>query len=152
MAKNILWLDDDRGYLKPYVEILEDYGYSVTTTANLLEAEELLKVGGYDLLILDVMIPTRSAAAEALYDPGETDTGYKTGLIFYKRTREILNDAQTRVLVTTVRLDDSIVDEFVQAGLPREYITTKMRLRRSPDFVTKVRALIGDNDTADART
>lgn len=149
MTKEILWLDNDPSYLTPYVDALQYHGYKVTITTSLLAAEELVEFYGYDLLILDVMIPTKSPEEEKVYETDETDYNLKSGLVFYKRMREMLNSTNTQVLVMTVKLDQDIVDEFLNAGLPQECFTTKMRVRTIDDFVNKVRHLIGDASQED---
>jgi CheY-like chemotaxis protein len=139
MSKRILWLDNDPAYLIPFVRALQEEEYQVTVVESLTEAEESLQQDSFDLMIIDVMIPTLNSSEEARYQPEETDLGYKTGLIFYKHNREALNKSGTRTMVMTVRLDKSIRDEFIKAGLPTDAFATKYQMSEPINFLDKVR-------------
>lgn len=62
MAK-ILIAEDDLFLRDIYVEILNKEGYNVTTAADGAEALEKFKLGGWDLVLLDVMMPKMSGVA-----------------------------------------------------------------------------------------
>jgi CheY-like chemotaxis protein len=143
VAKRILWLDNDSSYIRPYVNALRNRGFEVTVKTTLTEAEANLSSEAYDLLILDVMIPTKSEVEEELYPPGKSDLGHKTGLLFYQRVRESLATSKTLVLVLTVRLDREILNEFLDAKLEKAGFATKFGLREVSKFLDKVRSLIG---------
>jgi len=138
MSKRILWLDNDLAYLEPFVEALQDESYSVSVVESLTEAEKSLRQAQFDLMIIDVMIPTLSSDEETRYQPDETDLGYKTGLIFYKNNQAALQNAGTRVMVMTVRLDKAIMDEFIKAGLPSNSFATKYEMSEPTNFLDKV--------------
>jgi CheY-like chemotaxis protein len=144
MSKRILWLDNDPAYLEPFVEALEDENYSVTVVESLTEAEKSLQQGRFDLMIIDVMIPTLNSMEEMRYRPEETDSGYKTGLIFYKHNREALQKTATHIMVMTVRLDKVIMDEFIEAGLPSSAFATKYEMSEPTNFLDKVRSTLDD--------
>src|SRR6266498_2091195 len=57
MAKKILVVDDDLYIRELYEEVLKGEGYDVETAANGEEALAKLQQGGYDLTLLDVMMP-----------------------------------------------------------------------------------------------
>lgn len=57
MAKKIIVIDDDLYIRELYVEILKTEGYLVDSATNGEEAYEKLKLGGYDLVLLDIMMP-----------------------------------------------------------------------------------------------
>src|SRR5689334_6451707 len=109
----ILWLDNDPLYIQPYANALVEQKHAVTVVTNVFDAEAAIKRNDFDLLILDVMIPTMSEDEERAYDPRETERGLKTGLVFYQRNKQKLDTAQTQLLVLTVRLDRVIFDEFI---------------------------------------
>jgi CheY-like chemotaxis protein len=144
MLRQILWLDNDPAYLEPFVEALKEENYSVTVVESLTEAEKSLQQEKFDLMIIDVMIPTLNSREETRYEPEETDLGYKTGLIFYKHNREILRRSNTRIMVMTVRLDKAIMDEFVKAGLPSNAFATKYEMSDPISFLDKVRSTIAN--------
>ncbi len=57
MAKKILVVDDDLYIRDLYEEVLKDEGYEVETASNGEIALNNLKKGGYDLVLLDIMMP-----------------------------------------------------------------------------------------------
>lgn len=57
MAKKILLADDDLYIRDVYLEILKTEGFDVEAAINGDEALAKLQQGGYDLVILDVMMP-----------------------------------------------------------------------------------------------
>lgn len=142
MSKRVLWLDNDIAYIAPYKEALDSEGYSVTAVRTVHEADACLDEGPYDLLILDVMIPTKEADEERVYQPSVTDYGHKTGLVFYRRNRERLAAAKTAVLVMTVRLDEYVKNEFAESELPAANFTTKFTLRDVNVFLKKINAIL----------
>src|SRR6185369_4445313 len=110
--KRILWLDNDTPYIRPYAKALENAGHHVDVVASLSQAESLLE-RGYDLIIIDVMVPTQNDDEVKLYPFVETDFGHKTGLVFYKRIKDKLGQKLPKVAIMTVRVDQDIKDEFV---------------------------------------
>ncbi|HEV7683068.1 MAG TPA: response regulator [Pyrinomonadaceae bacterium] len=144
MAKRILWLDNDPAYLEPFIETLTDEGYEVDVVATVAEAEQCLADNKYDLLLLDVMIPTTNAQEEERYDPNLTKLGYKTGFLFYVLNKALFLRSGIRVLIMTVRLDRAIMDEFVNAGLERTHFATKYDLRDANVFLAKIQSILGE--------
>ena len=53
----ILWVDDEVELLKPHVLFLQQKGYEVDTCNNGYDAIDMAAEGGYDLIILDEMMP-----------------------------------------------------------------------------------------------
>jgi CheY-like chemotaxis protein len=145
MAKKILWVDNDPGYIRPFKIALEGEGYSVTVASTVFQAEACVDGQSYDLIILDVMIPTVSEVEEDAYRPEDTENSLKTGLLFYRRKGKELEQRGTPVLVMTVRIDKAIRREFIAAGLPENHFATKMELRESPHFVSKIKALLSNS-------
>ena len=134
----ILWFDNDLDYLEPYVEELRDQGHGVTTVGTLADADLELTNSVYDLLILDVMIPTHSEEEEERYPPDATNKGTSTGLLYYRTWRDRLQQSGTATLVLTVRLDSTIRQPFIDAGLPPSAVARKMDVRDVNDFMKKV--------------
>ena len=56
MVKNILIVDDDRGILKSFKELLEPEGYVVDTAETAQEAVEKSRSHSYNLAIIDVKL------------------------------------------------------------------------------------------------
>lgn len=57
MVKKILLVDDDLYIRDVYLEVLKSDGFEVETAINGEEALKKIHPGGYDLIILDVMMP-----------------------------------------------------------------------------------------------
>jgi CheY-like chemotaxis protein len=57
MAKKVMVVDDDLYIRELYVEILKGEGYTVDSAINGEDALSKLKLGGYDLILLDIMMP-----------------------------------------------------------------------------------------------
>ena len=53
--KSILWLDNDKALIYPYLSELKRHNIKTEVTNSVLEAEELLKSSKFDLVIIDVM-------------------------------------------------------------------------------------------------
>lgn len=142
MPGQILWLDNDPAYVEPFVETLTDEGFGVKVTATVTEAEKELKENKYDLLLLDVMIPSVSPEEEMRYQPAVTELGNKTGYLFYLTNKDFFEKNGMRVLIMTVRLDKAIMDEFVKAGLSRNNFATKYDLRDANVFLAKIQDIL----------
>lgn len=140
--KKILWVENDREWVAPFAVALGDRGYDVRFERSPLPAEQALEDGHYNLLILDVMVPTLGEGEEQTYPPNETQRGHDTGLVFYRRNRETLEKKNIPVLVFTVRMDRAILDAFLDEGLPRKNFATKFELRDTDDFVERAESLM----------
>jgi CheY-like chemotaxis protein len=140
MAKKILWLDNDTAYIKVYVKTLigQPEPYEVDLISTITEADDYLSRGSYDLLILDVMIPTTSEEEEKLYPPEETSQGLNMGLTFYIKHKKVLTEMGTKVLVLTARIDEAIKKGFMMSGLPQENIVMKAEVGDVTSLVEKV--------------
>lgn len=57
MAKRVIVIDDDLYIRELYVEVLKNEGYTVDSAVNGEDAYNKLKNGGYDLVLLDIMMP-----------------------------------------------------------------------------------------------
>ena len=141
-AGRILWIDNDPAYIQPFVIALQGEGFDVKVIKSAARAEAEIGVQLFDLVILDVMIPTINESEEDTYKPSETDDGHKTGLLLFKRVKARLEGNRIPVLVMTVRIDKGITKEFLDAGLPSSCFVTKMDLKETPDFLDRVRSLV----------
>ena len=57
MVVGKLFVDDEKDIMKIMHAMLERAGYSVTSTSNLLQALEMIKMQNYDLVLLDIRMP-----------------------------------------------------------------------------------------------
>lgn len=141
MPKRILWLDNDTPFIRPYVKYLRSKDFEVDDVADLTKAESLLKEKPFDLVIVDVMVPTQNAEEQKNYPETETDYGHMTGLAFFKRMRN-LTDKLPPVLVMTVRQDQEIRDALIKEGLKAENFVSKYDLREVNDLLRKIRSTL----------
>ena len=58
--KRILLVEDDQYTRELYQEVIKDEGYVLDTASNGEEGLEKIKKGGYNLILLDVMMPKMS--------------------------------------------------------------------------------------------
>lgn len=142
IAARILWIDNDPALLYPWQKTLETNGYHVTISRTVSEAANLLTDGSYDLVIIDVMMPTTENDEAEGYSPELTDDGRMTGLAFYVRNRDLLLTLRLPIMVMTVRFDQDILDEFVAVGLPPRCFVTKMVVRNPMALLEKVRSTL----------
>src|SRR5262245_60378486 len=73
-SRSILLVDDDRGLSLALSTLLKDVGHEVTTAGDGPEALGLLRERGFDIVLLDIGLPTMSgldvlAQARALAEP-----------------------------------------------------------------------------------
>jgi DNA-binding NtrC family response regulator len=57
MAEKILLVDDEKDFLDVMSERIEARGMEVTTADSAMKALELVKSGGFDAIIVDLMMP-----------------------------------------------------------------------------------------------
>src|SRR3989344_5115083 len=55
--KRILLVEDDQFTRELYEEVLKDAGFEVDTAVDGIDGLSKIKTGGYDLILLDVMMP-----------------------------------------------------------------------------------------------
>jgi CheY-like chemotaxis protein len=145
-SKRILWVDNDLGYINTFADNLRAEGYDVKEARFVSAAEALLQKERFNLIILDTMIPVLPSE-EADYPPEETNSTHNTGLIFFKRWKDYLGQAETPILVMTVRVDEEIARQFKDMGLQASHFFTKHELRRWPDFLQQVKNHLAENGT-----
>lgn len=59
MAKKVLVVDDDLFIRELYEEVLKDDGFTVDSAVDGEEGLKKIQAGGYDLILLDVMMPKK---------------------------------------------------------------------------------------------
>jgi len=59
-GKRILWIEDDAGNLRGLIRPIEKDGHRITIALNEEQALEALDSGSFDLIILDLIIPSAS--------------------------------------------------------------------------------------------
>jgi len=142
--KRILWIDNDLPALMPYVNGLRADGYEVVTATTITMAKTSLSEHEFDLVIIDMMIPT-SEQEELEYSPMETRFGQDTGLLFGRWIKT--HYPHLPIIALTVRLDSEIRDTFMRFGTD---FRTKVSLRDAFVFLEYINRIL-DEDTSHKR-
>lgn len=117
MAKKILFVDDDLYIRDAYEEVLKSEGYIVDTAINGEEGLAKLKIGGYDLVLLDVMMPTLDGIG-VLEELQKNPPQQKNGPII------LLTNLGFDPLVKTAK-DKGVTSYLIKAELtPRDLVDT----------------------------
>lgn len=99
MGKRILIIDDDTSVRMLFTDTLTDEGFEVETAVDGIEGLEKLKQGGFDLVLLDVMMPKLDGI------------GILTELADHKPTKE-----NKKIVLFTSLHDDPAVKEGLTKG------------------------------------
>ena|SRR5438105_3916785 len=133
---SVLWLDNDPGNIGALGMSLRQAGMDVTVVTKVGAAEDLVRRGHFDLVLVDVMIPVTDDEVNSGYAADHTEYSLLTGLVFYIRNRQYL--AKSVVVVLTVRIDGETREKFVAAGLPPENFMTRYEVRDSRKFTAEM--------------
>ena len=116
-AKRLLWVDDEIDLLRPHLLFMQGRGYHVDAASNGDDALELVRVSGYDLILLDEQMPGR------------------TGLEVLDEIRRL--DARVPVVMVTKSEEDRtmteaigrrVADYLVKPTSPRQVLSVVTRL------------------------
>ncbi|MGE5280481.1 MAG: response regulator [Deltaproteobacteria bacterium] len=106
-GERVLVIDDDRDYCEEFQEILEAEGFSATCVCSTGEAAQALAQGAFDLVLLDMKMPTMD------------------GVHFLSEHRGRLGAARVIVVSGSVtarrRLEEADVAQFVFAVVPKPF-------------------------------
>jgi len=121
MAKKILHMDNEEDILSSVKTILEKEGYEVTSVATGKGAVKKVEVEGYDLLLLDIMMPDLS------------------GWDVFTRVMKIKTE-QKVIFLTVLEISPERRKQLEEHGIT-DYILKPFDRK---DFVRRVKAAIGD--------
>ena len=125
MAKKTIVVDDDLYIRELYVEVLKDAGYDVDSASNGEDALNKLRQGGYDIILIDVMMPKMNGL-QVLESLSQNPPTVKNG---------------PAILLTNLSEDPLMKDPA--AKLANAYI---IKAEVTPDqIIAKVKELIGSN-------
>lgn len=124
MSEKIFLLEDDAFLRDGLCELLENAGYSVTSTGTIKDAEETVKGSFFSLLILDVMLPDGS------------------GFDLCQRLRNA--GVHTPILFLTACDDEIQIVRGLDSGAD-DYVTKPFKLL---ELLSRVRALIRRNSNS----
>lgn len=107
--------------------------YFVEIVMNLLDAERLIKMSRYDLIVIDVMMPALGTC-----DISEIETG----LYFYKEKVEpIINLQKTKILFWS-HFSEEIFIEFFHNGLPDNVFFLHKNVFDDKHLLVKIRSML----------
>lgn len=125
--KRILIVEDDESLREIYVELLAGEGYAVDSAKDGYEALEKLKWGGWDLVLMDIVLPKMD------------------GFQVVKEARKILPKIPAKCIVFNTNLyADAQIKEALSLGMG--YL---IKSQLSPDeLINKVKIFINDKKQA----
>lgn len=103
----ILFVDDDRRYIKDYIEEIESRNYSVRHEHNIDDAFKSVTdhIHHIQILILDIMMPPGE-----LLDEQDNENGKRTGIFFIKAIEQQIGEINFPLIIFThVNTDNLIV-------------------------------------------
>ena len=91
MARKILLVEDSQYIKELYKEILENAGYEVDNAEDAISAIAKIKKGGYDLILLDMLMP-KGDGLEVIKKASQNPPAVKNGpiLILTNLTKDAL--------------------------------------------------------------
>ncbi len=100
MSKRILLVDDDQFIRELYEEVLKNEAYEVDTASDGKQGLERILEGGYDLILLDVMMPQLDGIG-----------------IVRTMEKELPKKKNGPILFLTNLSHDPVIDEALQKGV-----------------------------------
>lgn len=118
----ILLIDDDPDTISIYNEFLTEAGYQVDIARDGEEGLEKIRQGGYDLIILDIMMPKLD------------------GMSILKQLKEHPSDVYNGPIIVLSALDqDQVVQSAMDLGakgfLPKANLTPDVALQKISEFI-----------------
>lgn len=128
----VLWIDDDRLYVRPLAEDMEDLGCVVERVWYVDEGFDRIRQGqdAYDIILVDVMM-----AARGEFACEDAKAGKRTGLVLLKRIEELNPDLLSKVKVVSVVSDPQVRDFSASMGVEfhLKSMTTAEKILGLPD-------------------
>lgn len=134
MKKNILVIDDNPLNCNDFVAPLKDK-YEVVIDMSLKDAERKVQMYHYDLIVIDIMMPTRGL---------KNKDELKTGLYFYyEKLKAIESKKQLRYLFWS-NLTQETYDEFFRDLRPENVNFLHKEPKNIMHLYEKVNVLVGE--------
>lgn len=107
--KKILYIDDDLH--RSRFDMLVDKGYKVIPINNANDAIKEFKKNLFDLILLDIMMPTPNFISNE-----KVNNGYETGVYLAKEIKNSINE-KTPIIVLTANPRPSVETELYKIGI-----------------------------------
>ncbi len=131
----IFFVDDDRRYIKDYVEEVESRNYYVKHEHNIDNAFKLVTEHSQDiqLLVMDIMMPSGK-----LLNERDNENGKRAGILFIKAIEERIGEINFPLIIFTHVSIDNLDDRY-QKYQKEDYTPS--------EFADKIEQIIGDYKT-----
>ena len=107
-SKKILWIEDDASKLMGLVRPLKKDGHKIIIATDEKEALELIEKSNFDLILVDILIPTGRK-----YDEGNE---HFVGMRLLKKLLVEMN-IQTPIIVLSVVSDKEMIENMTSIGV-----------------------------------
>lgn len=133
MKKNVLIIDDNPLNGEDYVYPLEE-DYNVIFTMSINEAERKIELYKFDLIVIDIMMPTQGLKKK---------DELKTGLYFYYERLRLLKNLDQLHFLFWSNLTQDTFDEFFKDAKPKNVDFVHKSMRNPNHLYEKVHSIIG---------
>jgi DNA-binding response OmpR family regulator len=122
-TKKILLVEDDALIRNLYSRALEKEGFTIEQAENGTEGYSKMQQGGYDLVLLDIMLPGMN------------------GVDILKKLKDIPSTTPNKKIVVLTNLDEEVVKDDGEAyGVTAYWVKNQIDVLRLADEVKKVLA------------
>ncbi len=129
MPDEVLFIDDEKFYARPYVEALEENGFIVHSCFRAEDAAKFLQQNPQiGCIVLDIMMPTPPGVPAS-----ETNQGLDTGLYLLSKFADDVTSKRYPVLILTNRNPEAVEQGLGRLGLP-EFLVEIRRKIETPAF------------------
>jgi CheY-like chemotaxis protein len=148
---NILWMDNDRTFLMPFISRLEGAGHKVVQAFTIQEAEQYLsfphnKLGQgntWHFVLIDIMMPIKQdQTVSSRYSAEITDKGKRAGVVFFSYNRNRIIELNAVPAFLSMRKDSNVQKDLIALGVPPANIKYKMDVSDTRDFLNWVDTLL----------
>jgi CheY-like chemotaxis protein len=143
-AKRLLWVDDEIDLLRPHLLFMQGRGYHVDAASNGDDAIELVRMNGYDLVLLDEQMPGRTGM-EVLDEIRRLDPRVPVVMITKSEEDRTMTEAIGRrvadylVKPTSPRQVLSVVTRLLEGGQLQQQVTAR-------EFTQRFREMLGERN------
>ncbi len=110
----VLWIDDDRLYIRPLIDDMIDLGHEVSQVSNVVDGFQRIQqdANQFELIILDIMMPARGD-----FQVDEANGGLRTGLVVLSKIQQQQPEILNKMLVVSIVRDADAVMKTKEFGV-----------------------------------
>lgn len=137
--KKILIIDDNPQNIQNFIDKVSDYKkYYVEIVMSLSDAERSIIINHYDVIVIDIMMPTQTI---------KNKDELETGLLFYKKKVEPVIDAQKTKILFWSNLGDDVYKGFFLEGTPNNTYFLHKNLYNENHLLEKINSILSEKTT-----